>query len=48
MNLQREFAGDYSRQEWPEARETLRKMQFMTRLLEEVNERIEQLEDEAG
>ncbi len=47
INLQREFAGDYARQEWPEARETLRKMQFMTRLLEEVNERIEQLEDEA-
>lgn len=45
-NLLREFPLDYQAQEWAEAADTLRKMQFMTRLLDEVREQRERLEDE--
>lgn len=45
-NLLREFPLDYQAQEWSEAADTLRKMQFMTRLLDEVREQRERLEDE--
>ncbi len=45
-SLLREFPLDYQSQDWLEAADTLRKMQFMTRLLEEIREQRERLEDE--
>lgn len=45
-NLLREFPIDYDAQDWSEAADTLRKMQFMTRLLDEIREQRERLEDE--
>lgn len=44
--LLREFPLDYVAQDWPEATDCLRKMQFMTRLLAEIREQRERLEDE--
>ena len=45
-SLLREFPIDYEAQDWLEAADTLRKMQFMTRLLDEIREQRERLEDE--
>lgn len=45
QNLCREFVIDYQEQDWFEATETVRKMQFMTRLLEEVADAEARLED---
>lgn len=45
-NLLREFPLDYDAQDWLEATDTLRKMQFMTRLLDEIRLRRERREDE--
>lgn len=45
-SLQREFALDYAEPDWPEAQDTVRKMQFMQRLLSEIDRHIERLEDE--
>lgn len=44
--LLREFPLDYADEDWPEATDCLRKMQFMTRLLAEIREQRERLEDE--
>lgn len=44
--LQREFTIDYAEADWVEAQDTVRKMQFMQRLLSEINRHIERLEDE--
>lgn len=44
-NLIREFAIDYSAQDWSEAADTVRKMQFMLRFLEDVRQVEERLED---
>ena len=45
-NLLREFPIDYAAEDWHEAADTLRKMQFMQRLLDEIREQRERLEDE--
>ncbi|MES3039946.1 MAG: Fe-S protein assembly co-chaperone HscB [Pseudomonadota bacterium] len=45
-SLLREFPLDYAAEDWPEATDCLRKMQFMTRLLAEIREQRERLEDE--
>lgn len=45
-SLQREFAIDYAEPDWLEAQDTVRKMQFMQRLLSEIDRHIERLEDE--
>lgn len=44
--LLREFPLDYAAEDWPEATDCLRKMQFMSRLLSEIREQRERLEDE--
>lgn len=44
-NLSREFAIDYTEQDWIEAADTVRKMQFMAKFLEEVRRVEERLED---
>lgn len=44
-NLCREFVIDYHESDWQEATDTVRKMQFMTRLLEEVADAEARLED---
>ena len=44
-NLIREFGIDYSAQDWPEAADTVRKMQFMMRFLDDVRLVEERLED---
>lgn len=44
-NLTREFGIDYAEQDWVEAADTVRKMQFMARFLEEVKQVEERLED---
>ncbi len=44
-NLQREFVLDYREQDWGEAADTVRKMQFMARFLDEVKLVEERLED---
>ena len=45
-NLVREFAIDYRAGDWPEAGDTVRKMQFMSRFIEEVRQQEAQLEDD--
>lgn len=45
-SLQSEFAIDYAELDWAEAQDTVRKMQFMQRLLSEINRHIERLEDQ--
>lgn len=45
-SLGREFAIDHRAGDWSEAADTVRKMQFMTRFMEEVLAREAQLEDE--
>lgn len=45
QNLCREFVIDYRESDWVEATDTVRKMQFMTRLLEEVADAEARLED---
>ena len=45
-SLQREFTIDYAEPDWSEAQDTVRKMQFMQRLLSEIDRHIERLEDE--
>lgn len=45
-NLGREFAIDAREGDWPEAADTVRKMQFMSRFLEEVRQQETQLEDD--
>ena len=44
-NLGREFAIDYREQDWIEASDTVRKMQFMSRFLDEVSDAEARLED---
>lgn len=44
-NLAREFALDYVAQDWHEACDSVRKMQFMSRLLDEIRLRRERHED---
>lgn len=45
-SLLHEFPRDYAAEDWSEATDSLRKMQFMTRLLAEIREQRERLEDE--
>lgn len=45
-NLGREFAIDYREADWSEAADTVRKMQFILRFIEEVREQEARLEDE--
>lgn len=45
-SLLREFPLDYAAGDWPEAADTLRKLQFMNRLLAEIGERRDRFEDE--
>jgi len=45
-NLGREFAIDYRESDWSEAADTVRKMQFMLRFIEEVREQEARLEDQ--
>lgn len=45
-SLLREFPLDYAAQDWQEAQDTLRKLQFMERLLAEIGERRDRFEDE--
>lgn len=45
-SLGREFAIDYGEGEWAEAADSMRKMQFMSRFIEEVRTREARLEDE--
>lgn len=45
-NLGREFALDYREQDWAEAKDTVRKMQFMSRLLDEISDAEARLEDQ--
>jgi len=45
-NLGREFAVDYREGDWSEAADTVRKMQFMSRFIEEVRNAEARLEDE--
>lgn len=45
-SLLREFPLDYEAQDWPEAADVLRKLQFMSRLLAEIGERRDRFEDE--
>lgn len=44
-SLSREFVLDYQEQDWLEAADTVRKMQFMTRLLDEIQDAEARLED---
>lgn len=44
-NLGREFAIDYQERDWAEAKDTVRKMQFMARLLDEIHDAEARLED---
>jgi molecular chaperone HscB len=44
-NLIREFGIDYKAEDWPEAADTVRKMQFMVRFLDELRLTQERLED---
>ncbi len=46
QNLAREFAIDYRDGDWSEAGDTVRKMQFMSRFIEEVCQQEAQLEDD--
>lgn len=46
QNLGREFAIDYRDGDWAEAGDTVRKMQFMSRFIEEVRQQEAQLEDD--
>lgn len=45
-SLGREFAIDYRDADWSEAADTVRKMQFMSRFIDEVSDREARLEDE--
>lgn len=44
-SLGREFAIDYREQEWAEAADSVRKMQFMSRFIEEISDAQARLED---
>jgi molecular chaperone HscB len=44
-SLGREFALDYADSDWAEATDTVRKMQFMSRFIEEVSDKEARLED---
>ncbi|MDQ8037079.1 MAG: Fe-S protein assembly co-chaperone HscB [Pedobacter sp.] len=44
-SLGREFAIDYREQEWAEAADSVRKMQFMSRFIDEVSDKEARLED---
>lgn len=44
-NLGREFAIDYREQDWAEAADSVRKMQFMSRFLDEISDAEARLED---
>lgn len=44
-SLQREFAADYRDGDWSEAADTVRKLQFLARLMDEVRDTEERLED---
>lgn len=46
QNLGREFGIDYRDGDWAEAGDTMRKMQFMSRFIEEVRQQEAQLEDD--
>lgn len=46
QNLGREFAIDHGEGDWSEAADTVRKMQFMSRFIEEVRQQEAQLEDD--
>lgn len=46
QQLMREFAQDYADADWSEARDVVRKMQFMRKLMDEAVSRVEALEDE--
>jgi len=45
--LQREFVGDVAREDWVEARDVVRKMQFMSKLWDEAQARFDDWDDEA-
>lgn len=45
-SLGREFAIDHREQDWSEAADTVRKMQFMSRFIDEVSDREARMEDE--
>ncbi len=45
-NLIREFQLDYQQEDWAEARDTVKKMQFMQKLVSEIHEQIARIEDE--
>ena len=44
-NLGREFDSDYRRQDWAEAADTVRKMQFMSRFIHEISDAEARLEE---